>query len=251
MFFGFINLIITIAVMELFTDRLMNTAIQMNEHYGIALSNTFDKADLLQFTYLVGWSFAFLPAGMIAGWFIRLYRQSGGLPYWSITGLVLLLASLLTIIFFISPGMFSSRVTSSALVIALMVAIVLAALVGLMTRDEAEGFPYHNSDWFGYLIGYMILGGTQVVMGVVAFALPATLIGIVNIPHLINGEFVDQAPVNQVSTYFGVQTAVTAAAMLLTAVFALIIVNLVSFSRSFLDIRETYHPLEDDYRELE
>jgi len=250
-FFGFVNLIITIAVMELLTDKLMNTLTQMNEMYGFALMESFDKTDFLQFNYLVGWSFMILPVGLIIGWFIRFLRHGGSLNLSSITGLATMVIALLAIMFFISPGIFTSWAVTSTFITSLLGAAVLAIWVGLMTRDEAEGFPYHTSDWVGYLFGYGILGSTQIIMGSVAFALPVTLIGIINIGHLVTGKIVDPAPVDQVSQYFGLQTGVAFGTILVSAVIALITVNLVSFFRSFFDIREIYLPREDKALELE
>jgi hypothetical protein len=159
--------------------------------------------------------------------------------------------SILLIIWFVAPGMFSPQVISAAMAMALAIAALLATWVGLMTRDESEGFPYHSSDWVGYLIGYGILGGTQIIMGVVAFSLPAALIGIINIPHLITGGIVDKNPVSQVTYLFGIQIWAAIASMAVSAVIALIIVNLVSFIRGAFDIRETYHPQESSEYEID
>lgn len=251
MFSGILNLIVTIAVMETFTDKLLNTIVQMKQKYGIELEHILNKTDFLQFNYLVCWFFAILPAGIIVGWFIRLYRRGGSLNLLSITGVVIMFVSILLIIWFVAPGMFSPQVISAAMAMALAIAALLATWVGVMTRDESEGFPYHSSDWVGYLIGYGILGGTQIIMGVVAFSLPAALIGIINIPHLITGGIVDKNPVSQVTYLFGIQIWAAIASMAVSAVIALIIVNLVSFIRGAFDIRETYHPQESSEYEID
>jgi hypothetical protein len=228
-------------VMETLTDKMLNTIVKMKETYGIELEHGFNKIDLLQSNYLVGWLFAILPVGFIVGWFIRLYRHGGSLDLSSITSLMIMFVFILLVIWFISPDIFSSQVTRLTMAIALVIAAVFAAWTGFMTKDESEGFPYHSSDWIGYLIGYGILGGTQIMMGAPALSLPVALIGIVNIPHLITSGVVDKNPVSQVIYLFGIQSGATFAAMFVSALIALIIVNLVSFLRGVFDIREKYH----------
>jgi len=120
----------------------------------------------------------------------------------------------------------------------------------LMTRDDPGDSPYRSSDWIGFLIGYGILGGTQIVMGAVAFAMPTALIGIVNIPHLVRGEVMDQSPFSQLDSLFHAQARATVAAIIISLIIALIIVTLVSFIRKLFRIREIHQPNENHEQEL-
>jgi len=239
-FFGFLNLIVTVAVMELMTEKLMNTLVQMKDSYGFFLFESFDKTDFLLFNYLVGWSFMMLPLGLIIGWFIRFFRQGGKLDLSSITWLSIMAVVLIAILIFISPELFSTWAVSLAFLISLVGTAGISAWVGWMTRDESEGFPYHSSDWVGYLAGYGIMGATQIIMGSVAYALPVALLGITNVGHLAAGKAVEQYPAELVRRLYELMSGVTFGLIVVCAIIALITVNLVTFFRNFFDIREVY-----------
>jgi len=249
-FFGFLSLTGTFALLGAFMKLMAEVPAGAPDNFVTELLKAIDQPDFMRSTYLVGWYFTILPVALIAGWFIRLVQQGGRITLLSFSGLTLLAATLLVGGWIIAPNMFSLRGVSSTLVLVLMVATFLAGWVGLITRDEAEGFPYHTSDWIGFLLGYGILGGTQVMMGILVYAVSFVGLTGFHLEHLVGGDVIDPSSIhNYFTRYIMFQSGSVIAAMILSSIIALIIANIVSFSRSFFDIRETYLAQEEEYLE--
>jgi len=251
-FFGFFNLTGTFALLGLLTEFLAEAPTGELNYSLAELIRTIEQLDFMQSTYLVGWYFTLLPAGLIAGWFIRLIQSGGRITLPSFSGLTLMAIILLLAGRLIAPGMFSLRGVFSTLVLALIVATLIAGWVGLITRDEAEGFRYHTSDWLGFLLGYGIMGGTQLIMGILVYGI--SLIGLtgLHIERLSGGGIFYPATItNYIYRFFIIQGVLVIAAMILASLIAFIIANLVAFSRSVFDIRETYFSYLDEEIEVD
>jgi hypothetical protein len=82
------------------------------------------------------------------------------------------------------------------------------------------------------------MGGAQIVMGAPAMAIPLALITIVNIPHLVSAEIVEQSPVSQVIQLFNIQVYVFWVAFAISAIIGLIAAGVVSYARRAFRVHE-------------
>jgi hypothetical protein len=141
--------------------------------------------------------------------------------------------------FYLLLGFRPARSVFSPLeIISLIFMLLVGTGLGLIMEDDSEGFPYHPSDWFGYGLTYGILGGTQIIMGVVALALALTLIAIINIPHLITSGVVDKSPTDQVIYLHTIQYAASATAVLVSLLIGLIVAGSLSFTRTVMGVKD-------------
>jgi len=247
MIFGFLSLTGTFALLKAFINLLTEAPVGALDYFFIELINTIEQPEFMRPAYLVGWYFTLLPAGLIVGWFIRLIQDGGKITLSSFSGLTLLVITLMVAGHFIAPGMFSSRSIFLTMVLALLVATLMAGWVGLVMRDESEGFRYHTSDWFGFLLGYGIMGGTQLMMTILVYVISLLGPTFLNIGRLIEGNTLDPSAITKyINRYFIIHGVIVIVAMSITSFIAFIIANLVTFYRSVFDIREVYFTHEDE-----
>jgi hypothetical protein len=107
-----------------------------------------------------------------------------------------------------------------------------------MTRERSEGFPYRFSDWAGFGLTFGILCGTQIVMGVTAYAVALALLTVANISHLVRGEGMADSPANQVLRLITLQNGIAQTTMLVSLLIGVALASLVSFVRTFLGMRD-------------
>jgi hypothetical protein len=231
---GFINLIISIAVLSLLHRRMLNTVAQFAEKYETQLDVRFSSQLFQFFSNLAAWLFAFLPFGITWGWTLRRWLVRKKVDVSSAFWILLTAACLWLVSWYIAPDTFRQPLN----LLLLGFATLAGAFIGLLTRDRAEGFAYHLSDWVGYSLTYGILGGTQIVMGTLAYGLALALIGVVNIPHLTASGVVDKNPVDQVHSLYTIQSTSAALAILASIVVGLLFASLVSFLRTIFRVKD-------------
>lgn len=233
--FGFLNLIVTMAGLSTLWDVSLKTAAQFQEKYGLQLSHGYSRGSFFLLSYLIGLIFALLPASFTWGWILRAWRIRKKTNFLSIVWLVITIAGAIYILFGFMPA---SSGFSPLEIISLIFMLLVGTGVGLMTEDDSEGFPYHPSDWVGYGLTYGILGGTQIIMGVLGFSLAITLIAIINIPHLITSGVVDKSPTDQVIYLHTIQYVASATAVLGSLLIGLIVAGSLSFARTVMGVKD-------------
>lgn len=231
---GFLNLIVSIAVLRLLWEKTLNSVTQLDKQYDVkwTLSNSAEMFALLG--YLVGLIFVLLPVGITWGWIIRswyLRKKSSLLAALWILGTIGGCAWLL------SGPIRHGSMFSSIEAVTLGLIFLIGLVVGLTSRERSDGFPYRFSDWVGYSLSFGILGGTQIVMGVVAYAVALSMIAIVNIPHLVRAEEMEKTPVNQVVALFDLQSSISINMMIAILVIGLILAGLVALIRNIFGMK--------------
>ena len=233
-FFGLLNAIVTIAVLNVLIPRIWNTATQLESQSEIQLRLNSSVQLMELFSNLTVWIFAFLPLGVTWGWILRVSLSRKRLAASSAFWIILSLLVYLSIFWFVSPEVLSSPLYLSFLAVALLMGV----LIGFITEERAQGFPYRFSDWVGYGLSYGILGGTQIVAGILSYGLAMSLIAIQNIPHLLSTGPVEHNPVEQVGTLFNLQSTSAIFAIVGSLVIGLIIASIVSFFRTILGVKD-------------
>lgn len=234
--FGCVNFVVTIAVLSKLSDSAIRSALRLQEEYEIQWSYEYPAGLFLLFGYLTSLFLIFLPLGITWGWIIRAWviREKPSLltTLWiiiSTAGVSSILLRYLSLQSFFSPPWD---------IISLAIVFLSGIVIGALTEDDSEGFPYHLSDWIGYGLTFAILGGTQIVMGVLGFSLALTLITIINIPHLMGIGPVDQTPVDQAIMLYQMQNATALAAILASLVIGLGAAGLMSFARTLIGMKD-------------
>ncbi len=234
-FWGLLNLLVSVAVLGELGKKLQNTVLQYTEQFDVELGYTFDLEIFLQSTYLIGYLFALIPAGIIAGWFIRLWRLEGK-P--RIVPVVLMLIGSCVFIWLISPNALTRIENPTALFVGLISFVIFAFYVGVenIAKDSMGASPYLLADWIGYGIGFGIIGGTQTMACVVSYSISTTMIGVMNIPHLVRGGIVEKSPIDQVIQLYSFQTNASTMIIIVSLVIGLTIALIVSFIRRLFQI---------------
>ncbi|HMB21400.1 MAG: hypothetical protein ACM33V_04265, partial [Chloroflexota bacterium] len=235
---------VSIAVLRLLWEKTLNSVTQLDKQYDVkwTLSSSAEMFALLG--YLVGLIFVLLPVGITWGWIIRSWYLRKKLSLWAalwilgtIGGGAWLLSGPIR-----NGSMFSTPIEAVTLGLIFLIGLV----VGSISQEQSEGFPYRFSDWIGYSLSFGILGGTQIVMGVVAYAVALSLIAIVNIPHLVRAEAVEKPPVDQVIALFNLQNSIAINMMIACLVIGLILAGLVALIRNIFGMRAA-PPMHDEH----
>jgi hypothetical protein len=233
-FFGVLNAVVTIAVLNVLMPRILNTVMQLEGQGEIQLRLNLSVQLVELSSNLTVWIFTFLPLGMTWGWILRVSLRRKRLAASSAFWILLSLLVYLALFWFVSPGVLSSLLHISFLVLALLMGVFL----GFITEERAQGFPYRFSDWVGYGLSYGILAGTQIVAGILSYGLALNLIAIQNIPHLLSRGPVEHTPVEQLGTLFNLQSTSAIFAILGSLVIGLIIAGIVSFFRTIFGVKD-------------
>lgn len=240
--FGYLNMIVTVAVLSLLWEKTLNSAIKLDKQYDIQWSVKPPGELFVLYGYLVGLIFIFLPVGITWGWIIRSWyvREKA-----NVLGAVWIFSTTIGIAWvlmrYFSNGSYFQFHFEPIL---LMLVFLFGLGVGLTAESTSAGTPYHFSDWVGYALTCGILGGTQTVMGVVAYSIALSMIAIVNIPHLIKSELVAQSPVDQVVSYITLQSNVTIGLMLASLVLGIFIAWAASLVRKVMGNRKNVSAIE-------
>lgn len=242
--FGYFNIIIVVAVLNPFWETLIESAVELESTSDVQWTLESPAAFLVLFGYSAALVFVFFPAGITWGWIIRSWFERRKAGFWAAAWIFLTTLG----VAWVAMRTFWYGAIDFPLMLPMMaspfLAFVIGIILGLLTANRSEGFGYRFADWFGFSITYGILGGTQLFMGVVAYSLSAALIGIVNIPHLINAEPVDPAPVEQVVYLHTLQQSTAVGMILLSLFLGLIAAGVVSFLRTITGVRDVAPSLE-------
>ena len=243
--FGYFNLIVVIAVMSPLWEKLIDSAVKLDEANEVQWTIAASGSEFfILFVYAAALGFVFFPVGITWGWIIRSWFERRKPGFWAAVWIFLTTLG----VAWVAIRTFWYGGIDFPLMLPVMaspfIAFVIGIIIGLITVNRSEGFGYRPADWFGFGITYGILGGTQLFMGVVAYSLSAALIGIVNIPHLINAEPVDPSPVQQVVYLHTLQQSTAVGMILLSLVLGLIAAAIVSFLRAVTGVRDVAPSLE-------
>lgn len=116
--------------------------------------------------------------------------------------------------------------------------IAVGILIGAVSENNYMGdTSYRFSDWLGYGLAHGILGGAQIMMGVVAYVLPIVLITIVNIPHLTASGVVDQTLTQQITAFFKTLAGSAQASIIVCFFGGLIVAWIVSAIRKIFGVQ--------------
>lgn len=233
--FGFLNLIVNMAGLSILWDISLKTAARLQEKYDLQMSTGYSRGSFFLLSYLIGFIFTMLPASITWGWIIRAWQIRKKTNFLSIAWLVITIVGALYILLgFMPAGSGFSPLETAFLILMLMI----GTGAGFTIEDDSEGFPYHPSDWVGYGLTYGILGGTQIIMGVLGFSLVLVLITIVNIPHLTSSGIVDQNPIYQVTMLHTLQSVYFTIAIFASLLIGLIVAGSLSFARTVMGVKD-------------
>jgi hypothetical protein len=236
---GVVNLVVTIAVLQTLWEKALDTTLKYAEQYNLQFGSDFTQILFLPAGYLVGMISILLPVSFTWGWIYRTWRKQrrpgvlSGL-WVLVTGGGVLYALYNSIK---TAGSFPLDIYFGLIPQALV--LVIGVVLGLMMEDRSAGDHLRFSDWLGFGLGYGILGGTQIMMGTVAYAVSLVLITIENIPHLTTTGMVTQNPTEQVRQLFSFQSKMAGAAISSSLIIGLILAGLVSFIRRIFKIKES------------
>jgi hypothetical protein len=232
---GALSLLVTVAVLRQLWGKSLTSLNQLQEQYSVQTSISYPAGLYFLLGYLAGLVFLLLPLGITWGWIIRRWyvrEQPGG---WAV---IWIFVTTLFIAFFTVDYAGESTLSPPIDLMLLGLAFVLGLVLGLMTRERSEGFPYRFSDWFGFALTFGILAGTQIVMGVAAYAFTIALLTITNIPHLVRGEALTESPAAQVLRLIYLQNGIAQSLILGSLFVGVVLASLVSFLRTLLGIRD-------------
>jgi len=240
---GILNLIVTVAILSLLWDKTMSSVKELAaENMRSELGTGYGF--FLHWGYLTGLVFTFLPAGLTWGWIIRAWRHHGKLNFFSVIWLISTIVGA-GYYMFKTTGlvdlMLGTEMLPFALImpLILIMALTLGFLAGVMAEPLTDADPHHSlSDKLAFIVSYGILGGTQIIMGAPAMAIPIVLITVTNIPHLVSAEIVNRSPVEQVTQLFNFQIYAFIVALVLCGLIGLVAPGLVSFIRRIFKIHE-------------
>jgi hypothetical protein len=240
--FGVLNLIVTQAILATLWEKSINSALELQKQYDLKLDLGADQI-FLPYAYLAGFLFTFLPMGITWGWIMRAWRSKRKTSVLALLWLALTGA----LVIYVFPKFLQMSLVSgiyglgASFILAGFVLIAtpcIGLLVGWMAKPYSEGEPYHITDWLGFLVTYGVLGGTQIVMGAPAFAIPFVMIALINIPHLTASGIVEKSPVQQVVQLFSLQSGIMQGLILVCMVIGLIAAGLVGLLRGVFGIRD-------------
>jgi len=242
--YGYFNIIVVVGILNPLWEKLIDSAVKLEATADVQWTLESPAAFMVLFGYSAALVFVFFPAGITWGWIIRSWFERRKAGFWAAVWIFLTTLG----VAWVAIRTFWYGAIDFPLMLPVMaspfVAFVIGIIIGLITVNRSEGFGYRSADWFGFGITYAILGGTQLFMGVVAYSLSAALIGIVNIPHLINAEPVDPAPVQQVVYLHTLQQSTALGVILLSLVLGLVAAAIVSFLRTVTGVRDVAPSLE-------
>ena len=235
-FFGFLNLLVSVAVIRLMVPKALVSSIVLEIESGVK-SNVGPSAQFFQlFSNLALWSLAFLPLGITWGWILRRWLVNRHLPVSSILWILFSMGLYLTLFYYIAPGALSNVPD----LLYLSFACLAGVFIGFVAEERSHGFPYRLSDWVGYGVSYGILGGTQIMAGVLSYGLALSLISIASISRLINGtpDPAEQSPAQQVHALYNLLYVSSTYSILGSLIIGLLLAGLISFLRTLLDVRD-------------
>lgn len=233
-------MILMIAALTVLQENLVDTVIKND----LRNLNSF-PAFILITAWLACLTMILPPIGMTWGWIVRDWRRAG---LWRVLyGIWLAVSLYLTgwIFYrFILAGNASFVFDAFGpfpfwFIWAVAVgSIVIGASAGLLSAPAtSSGGRYRPADWFGYALTQGILGGTQALISVPAFALVVVMITLENIPHLTRTGLVQYSPAQQIIKLFDAMTVAAEVSILVCAVGGWIFALLILSMRKFLKIK--------------
>lgn len=225
-FSGILNMIITMAALIPLRDSLSKTYDQVRD---LLPASSFP--DLIYYLGSLTAAMTFvIPLVVTMGFVLADWesRQSKrGLSYAWIVMCMLTLLSLFIFIGFRNFGLIAILLIPGFGIMY----FVLRVSMKLVRKIPVE--KYSLADWVAYVLLQGILGGTQIYIGALPFALSLVLIGVVNVPHLTLSGAVDQSLRSQVDSLFSVSSASGLMLMMLSGAFGLLTAWVVLFVRNF------------------
>jgi hypothetical protein len=227
---GFVNLIITIAVVQLLNE----TATKAVEENNLTGTISLPPVMILFISVMAGTLMICIPLGLTWGWLLRDWiverkRSSlsalwflltvGFVGYWLVKTMTNILALGLAIL----PALGA---------ILLFFGLVLVIGWNIKRTPEADWTPYRFADHLGYALTQGILGGLQIYTGIMAYSISISLIAITNIPHLFStGDPVTQTLVDQVHLLYQTHIQLALGSMVASLVVGLIVSWIIGFIR--------------------